>query len=288
MWSKRNRPGRTEPARQVLGMAIPFLVLGAVLLATGPRALVPYLFLVAGVLLAWGLLLRLRQGKPAESGFDSSQHRNTSMLGSQLDSRAGDLLPEPSNRNLRPPAGVWTMQVLRDIEWRRFETVCTMLFAQVGLEARSESHGAEDGIDIWLYSQHAEGPAALVRCRHWLDKPVTTQDVREFHTLMTRHKLLRGTYATSGKFKPQAREFAKSSGINAMDGLGLLALISQRTPQQKKELLSIAYEGEYWRPTCGLCGRKMAERRASRRGKTYWGCVDAPNCAFTLPVRKPS
>lgn len=289
------RPGKVDPARQVLGMAATFLALGGVLLAASMgsadlRAPVPYLLLIGALLLAWGVSIRLRLGKPPESKDESrleSTHLGTTALGSQLDSRAGDLLAEPSNPNARPPATTWNAQVFRDIEWRRFETVCTMLFAQSGLQARSESRGTDGGVDIWLYSEHAEGPAALVRCRHWLAKPVTLADVREFRELMASHKVLRGTYATTGKFKPDARDFAKSNGINPLDGLGLLALISQRTSEQKKELLQIAYEGEYWRPSCAHCGRKMALRRARKRGKSFWGCVDYPRCDFTLPVRKP-
>ena len=71
-----------------------------------------------------------------------------------------------------------------------------------------------------------------------------------------------------------------------MDRLGLLALISQRTVQQKEELLQLAYEGEYWRPTCAKCGTKMVERRARKRGRTFWGCVNYPTCDFMLPVNK--
>ncbi|WP_269632134.1 restriction endonuclease [Pelomonas sp. BJYL3] len=36
------------------------------------------------------------------------------------------------------------------IEWRRFEAVVEALFKQVGFETKSQSHGADGGIDIWL------------------------------------------------------------------------------------------------------------------------------------------
>jgi restriction system protein len=295
MRQSRKKSSKTDPARQVLGMAASFLALGVLLLlaslaVAGLRAPAPYLLLIGGVLLAWGISIRLRHGKPLpsrfESRYDSTHLGNTTVQGSQLDSRAGDLLAEPSNRNLRPQAAVWNAQVFRDIEWRRFEAVCATLFAQSGLAPRIESQGAHSGADLWLYSQHAEGPAAIVRCRHWVGKAVTINELRELRELMASHKVLRGTFATTGKLKPDAREFAKANGINPLDGLGLLALISQRTAEQKKELLQIAYEGDYWRPSCANCGQKMVERRARKRGKTFWGCVDYPRCDFTLPVRK--
>ncbi|MBX3658318.1 MAG: restriction endonuclease [Ramlibacter sp.] len=76
-------------------------------------------------------------------------------------------------------------------------------------------------------------------------------EVRELHQLMTAYKVLRGTFANSGIFTAEAREFAKANGINTMNRLGLLALISQRTMRQKEDLLQLAYQDEYCHPRCG-------------------------------------
>lgn len=308
VFNRRHRT-RQDPARQVLGMAASFLALAAFLyllskalgasssallqpVGQGLGAPAPYLLLIGAILLAVSLAIRLRHGVPPASKLDSSQHSGliggTTVFGSQLDSRMGDLVAEPSTHAQRPPATAWNARVFRDIEWQRFEAMCTALFAQAGFEARTQSHGADGGCDIWLHSQHIEGPAALVRCQHWLKKKVGIKEMREFSGVLASHKLLRGTFATTGTFSPDAREFAKANGISPLDGLGLLALISQRTVPQKKELLQIAYDGEYWRPTCATCGVKMVERRARKRGRSFWGCVNYPGCSFMLPLRKPS
>ena len=42
-----------------------------------------------------------------------------------------------------------------------------------------------------------------------------------------------------------------------MDGARLLELIATRTPEQQKAVLAVAFEGEYWIPTCASCGVKM-------------------------------
>ncbi|MGE0496857.1 MAG: restriction endonuclease [Ramlibacter sp.] len=296
-----------DPARQMMGMAAPFLILGAALMllsmvlgassspslqsaSQGARAPAPYLLAAGFILLAVALVLRLRNGPRKPPRPDTSQLSshlgNTTLFGSQLDSAMGDLVAVPAGRPLRPPAQMWNTQVFRDIEWRRFELVCAALFAQAGFEARTESHGPDGGGDIWLYSGHMEGPAALVRCKHRPGKKVALAEVREFHQLMRAHQVLRGTFANSGTFTAEAREFSKANGINAMDRLGLLALISQRTMQQKEDLLQLAYQDEYWRPTCARCGTRMVERRARKRGRTFWGCVDYPQCDFMLPVSK--
>lgn len=295
---------KEELARRFLGLGVSLAGLGLVLfiisvglgLSSSPTVQVvgramrlpaPYVFLM-GLVLAVLYLVARPKPDSAPSRMDPTLFgRDTTGFVSQLDSRlatqAGEL--EPLHRGQRARAATWNAQVFRDIEWRRFEEVCASLFAQAGFEARTQSHGADGGVDIWLYSANSQGPAAVVQCKHWLGKPVGVKEVREFYGVMASHKLTRGTYATSGTFTTDARDFAKSNGISPMDGLALLALISRRTSQQQKELLALAYQGEYWRPTCASCGIKMVERQARRNGNAFWGCAEYPRCSFTLPVR---
>ena len=174
----------------------------------------------------------------------------------------------------------WSAQVFKEIEWRRFEAVCEHLFCQAGFTSKSQSHGADGGVDIWLYSKNATGPAAIVQCKHWRKIPVGVKEVREFFGVMASHKLTRGTYATSSVFTKDASDFATANGINAMDGARLLAQIQLRTPEQQQALLAVAYEGEYWLPTCASCGVKMIER--GKTEKRFWGCANFPKCRNTI------
>lgn len=178
------------------------------------------------------------------------------------------------------PSPEWSAQVFKEIEWRRFEAVCENLFCMAGFTSKTQSHGADGGVDIWLYSKNATGPAAIVQCKHWRKTPVGVKEVREFFGVMASHKLTRGTYATSSVFTKHAQEFAKANGINAMDGPKLLAQILQRTPEQQQALIAVAYEGEYWLPTCASCGVKMVERGKSE--KRFWGCANYPKCRNTI------
>ena len=162
----------------------------------------------------------------------------------------------------------WSPEVFAAIEWRRFEAVCEALFAQAGFETRAQSHGPDGGVDIWLHSRNAAGPVAVVQCKHWQGKPVPVAAMREFLGVMAHHKLARGTYATSSTFTPEALAFAQANGINALDGTRLLEQIARRTPEQQAALLVVAFEGEYWRPTCPSCGVKMVKPR----GQKFWGC----------------
>ena len=174
------------------------------------------------------------------------------------------------------------MDVFAAIEWRRFEAVCEALFAQAGFETHAQSHGADGGVDIWLHSRNSPGPAAVVQCKHWQSKPVGVRELREFYGVMASHKLKRGTFATTSTYTPEALAFARANSIHTLDGAGLLQLISRRTPAQQQELLQVAYEGEYWRPTCASCGTKMVERSRSSDGGLFWGCTNYPRCKRTL------
>jgi restriction system protein len=178
----------------------------------------------------------------------------------------------------------WSADVFAAIEWRRFEAVCEALFAQAGFRTESQSHGADGGVDIWLYSANAVGPAAIAQCKHWTKKPVGVKDVREFFGVMASHQLKRGTYATTSSYTEDAMKFAKANGINAMDGAALLKLIASRTPEQQTALLTVAFEGDYWRPTCASCGIKTVSRKPAKGGAAFWGCTHFPRCKTTFKM----
>ena len=199
---------------------------------------------------------------------------------------AAQMLAFSAGHSVRNPATTWSTEVFSRIEWRRFEAVCEALFAQAGFETRSQSHGADGGVDIWLHSRNSASavPVAVVQCKHWQGRPVGVKEIREFFGVMASHQLKRGTYATTSKYTLDAQEFAKANGINALDGSGLLKLIATRTPEQQQTLLKVAFEGDYWRPTCASCGVKMVERTPSKGGTHFWGCSHYPRCKSRLPM----
>lgn len=183
-----------------------------------------------------------------------------------------------------PPtkASSWSPAVFAAIEWRRFEAVCEALFAQSGYRTRSQAHGADGGVDIWLHTGNSDEPVAVVQCKHWQGKPVGVRELREFFGVMASNKLTRGSYATTSTYTADAEQFARANGIAALDGAALLALIATRTPEQQQSLLDVAYEGDYWRPTCASCGTKMVARTPTKGGAAFWGCVNFPKCRATL------
>lgn len=193
---------------------------------------------------------------------------------------------QPEETPARPERELaWGPKVWTQIEWRRFEAVCEALFAQVGFQTTAQPRSGDGGVNIWLRSRNAQGgPVAVVQCKHWQRKPVGVKELRELLEAMGSQQLKRGTFAASGRFSRDALQFAQDHGVNVLDGAALLALIARRKPDQQQLLLNVAYEGEYWRPTCANCGTKMVERQVSQRGSAFWGCFDYPRCRNTLSI----
>ena len=138
----------------------------------------------------------------------------------------------------------WTTQVFDHMSPQQFDAVCEALFAQSGLKARAQSHGAAGGVTLWLHSSNAQqgndSPVAVALCKLWPGQPLSVRDIHPLLTLMTSRALKRATYATGSSFTENASEFAKNNGINALDRFGLLKLIATRTPEQQQMLLAMA------------------------------------------------
>ena len=184
----------------------------------------------------------------------------------------------------RPQA--WDKRVFKVIEWRRFEAVVERLFQQAGFETRSQSHGADGGVDIWLYSRNQPGaPVSIVQCKHWQGKAVGVDKMRELRGVMAAHNVSRGQFATTSTYTPDATTFARENGINPLDVDGLLGLIGKRSPSEQSDLLAVALEGDYWRPTCVNCGLKMVDKIPRKGGKAFWGCATFPRCRHTMTMR---
>ncbi|BEP53788.1 hypothetical protein GmRootV118_10320 [Variovorax sp. V118] len=294
---------RRERARQELaGKAWMAIFVGILLLVVAPAflkgpivgTLGPALRPAGWVALAIGaVLLGLhyvvrRQAAPVEIESAAARAPARPAPTSTAERREPTLSPAPSTTPHAGQESQWSPAVLHAIEWRRFEALCEALYAQAGFTTRSQSHGADGGVDIWLQSRHSDVPR-IVQCKHWQGKAVGVREMREFLGVMASHQLKSGTYVTSSTFSAEAAAFAKANGIHAQDGAALLKLIGQRTPEQQAALLAVAYEGEYWRPTCASCGTKMVERSSSKNDGSFWGCANYPKCrGRTIPKSRAS
>ena len=198
--------------------------------------------------------------------------------------RLPEVQPPPAERP-RPTA--WEPGVFSVIEWRRFEAVIEALFAQAGFVTKAQSHGPDEGVDVWLYSKNQPdgAPVSVVQCKHWQGAKVGVDKVRELRGVMAAKNVSRGQFATTSTFTSDAIAFGTANGIKLHDMAGLLDLIGKRTEEQQRALLEVALEGDYWRPTCVNCGVKMIDKTRRQGGQPFWGCVNYPKCRTTMQMR---
>ncbi len=259
-------------------------------------------------LVLFAAFLLARQGTAAHAVATNIIERKPARVASKLPAAARVVPAQPATdrvadargRDLRPRKAVretrsqvvgttherLTGELFAQIEWRRFEAVIETLFSQAGFETRSQSHGADGGVDIWLHPRSAPAtPVSIVQCKHWVGKRVGVDKVRELKGVMASHSLRRGHFATTSSFTPEAARFASDNGIHLLDIDAILRLIGMRPQADQRALLAVATEGEYWRPTCASCGEKLVERKPRSGASPFWGCANYPRCRTTMPMR---
>jgi restriction system protein len=177
----------------------------------------------------------------------------------------------------------WSTELLRALEWKRFEVVCAGLFERLGFATRSTACGADGGIDIHLYRPPSDQPVAIVQCKSWTKK-VGVNVIRELRGVMTSERVAEGIFVTTSTYSDEARAFASANQIDLMDGDKVLKAILRLTEEHQASLLRLATAGDYTTPTCASCGVKMVAKKGRVSGKPFWGCVNYPKCKMKLYV----
>jgi restriction endonuclease Mrr len=182
----------------------------------------------------------------------------------------------------------WTVELIKKIEWKRYEEVCAAYFSLIGYKAETTRLGADGGIDIKLYKKDVFKPDGIVQCKAWNNYKVGIRHIRELYGVMAAEKVNIGIFMTSGNFTKEAKEFKNGKNIALIDSERLLELIKKMQEDKQRKLYDIATEGEYDVPTCPSCGIKMRLRTA-RQGKNaghqFWGCRNYPRCKRLFNIR---
>lgn len=195
--------------------------------------------------------------------------------------------PEPQ-ADTRP--GAWSIELIRDLEWKRFEDVCQRFYACKGIESATTPLGPDGGIDIRLFQSATETDkgkcTAIVQCKAWGERLVGVKPVRELLGVMTHERIPKAFFMTSGGFTPDAKEIAKANHITLIDGEMFLLMILRLPEAVRQELLNFAIEGDYRVPTCPSCGIKMRAVAGSKGKAGFWGCFNYPRCRQVLGRRR--
>ena len=195
---------------------------------------------------------------------------------------------QPVSRLLQEPreeiAHEWSAEILRRFEWKRFEALVEAFYQAKGYPTRTQTHGADGGVDVWLCSKDQRDlPIAVVQVKHWVDRMVGVSTVRELLGTMTANNLKAGVVVASGEFSREAQAFAdRGLSIDLVSGRELVRDILTLPKADQDHLLEVAFQGEFWRPTCTSCGVKLVWREQG-----FWGCRNYPRCKSRAYPRRP-
>src|SRR5438552_12578313 len=64
-------------------------------------------------------------------------------------------------------AGRWSLELLRRLEWRRFEELCTAYYEALGFTTTQARSGTDGGADIGLVAGGADKPSSVLQCKGW-------------------------------------------------------------------------------------------------------------------------
>lgn len=177
----------------------------------------------------------------------------------------------------------WTPELLKQLEWRRFEALCAAYFEALDLRAVVIGAAAGSGVNIRLYQPGVEQPWIVVQCQPWNAYRVGIKPARDLVATMKAEKVGEGVLVTAGKFTQEARDFARMEQcITLVDGAELLAKIASLPPEKASGLLRAATEGDFSTPTCPSCDLKMVARKSTTHGRKFWGCPNYPGCKQTF------
>jgi restriction system protein len=176
----------------------------------------------------------------------------------------------------------WTLKLIQDLEWKRFEELCIAIYNERGMRAETTELGADGGIDIKLYQADSKEPSAIAQCKAWKGK-VGVKPIREFLGVMTHEKISKGFYLTPSSFTDEAKEIAKANGLTLFSGDLILMMLKRLSKESQDKLYASITKGDYTTPSCAKCGIKMI-RRKGKQGE-FWGCANYPRCRQTLRLR---
>ncbi|MBK8322036.1 MAG: restriction endonuclease [Betaproteobacteria bacterium] len=182
----------------------------------------------------------------------------------------------------------WSLELLKALDWKRFELVCAGYFEELGFRAETTKAGPDGGVDIHLFTKDSRHPAIVVQCKAWRNVPVGVGPVREMLGVMTAASVKEGIVATVGAFTSEARAFALGKEIHLIDGEDFLAKLRNLAPERQQSLLAFATEGDFTTPTCPSCGigHRMKLRTSGKDGARFWGCGNFPRCRATMPLAR--
>lgn len=179
------------------------------------------------------------------------------------------------------------MDLLRALEWRRFERLVERYWQLVGYAAISAGPGADGGIDVRLPDKrNPDKTFAVIQCKSWTTGAVGVEPIRALWGAREHFGAELALFYTVCGYTEAAKAFAGGKHLKLVDGEALLAQIHRLPDEDRQRLLREITEGDYTTPSCPKCASKMKLRKGKEGKSDFWGCPRYPACrAPTIPAR---
>jgi Restriction endonuclease/Polymer-forming cytoskeletal len=161
-------------------------------------------------------------------------------------------IPTPSQQ------AQWTLDLLRNLEWHRFQELVGRLLHRAGFLPEVAWVRPDGATALTLV--HPARPRqleAVVQCPPWQSQEVDLTALHDLHQVVVEEGAQRGIYVTPGSFREEARGFARLKPIELVDGRDLLGTLQRMTSEERDYLLRMTTFGPYAIPSCPSCARKM-------------------------------
>lgn len=199
-----------------------------------------------------GTSREIRQ-EPSVSGWTAAA-ANRSSTGTALNDAWNETFAKPTQNDVQARPTAWSLPLLRQIEWKRFEELIAAYFREIGYRVESIRCGADGGVDAKIF--HGDNLIAIAQCKAWNSRPVGVKPVRELLGVMAHQKVGKGLFMATGQFTNEAVAFANENPLTLVTGEELMSKIQSMSGEMQQRLLA-------GRPR-GNSGLRPARRAASR------------------------
>lgn len=227
------------------------------------------------LLIAIASFLRNKK-RPPRTTYPSHERTNTN-----IPTNTDSGLPTDRTTPKQSLPTEWSIELLRKLEWKRFEVLCAEYFRILGKRVETVSHGADGGIDARIYANSSNELEYAIQCKAW-GNMIGIKPIRELFGVMAHESAGKGIFMATSRFTEDAIKFAAehSNKLFLVDGEKFLSMLLKLPKDKQQKLLVHATAGDYTTPTCASCGIKMVWRTKGN----FWGCSNYPKCKSTLRV----
>jgi hypothetical protein len=293
---QRSTPPAPRPAGAEPRHPAPPTLPGVLLRTLWPVALI----LIAGGALHLLIVRRQRKMKLPACGAASQTSEIPKARGRGWETEIANRLAQAQNHmssSMPPPLpglgleAMITLDLLRRLEWKRFEQLVVLYYRETGVRAACTRIGADGGVDVYLYRGGEGRPYGYVQCKAWNVYRVGVKPVRELFGAISAEGVQEGVFVTSGDYTAEAREFAAGQfpggrKLTLLTGNELLARIQALPVQAQERVLQTVTAGDYTTPTCPRCDVKMVLRDNRKDDSRFWGCPRYPRCQHTFKANE--